>query len=184
MFRQKDPKPGAPGRGPPGAFAQSRRLGLRNSLRSDSPRPRNIALRWRHSGPGRSHARRRPEVAPWDGGGYMQKQRGRAALDAAPTTTNYNDSGSPMGAGAGRGGGKGKGKDQRHWIPDRVRPTGRPSSSITTGSARAEPRMTEKRVYWNKAAASTGMRFEILAPKLKHLTRPRVRSIGLPSDTG
>ena len=75
---------------------QSRLLGLRNSLRSDSPRPQI------GSGPGRSHARRRPEVAPWDGGGYMQKQRGRAALDAAPTTTNYNDSGSPMGAGGGR----------------------------------------------------------------------------------
>ena len=37
--------------------------------------------------PGRSHARRRPEVAPWDGGGYnYQRRRGKAALDAATTT--------------------------------------------------------------------------------------------------
>ena len=58
------------------------RLGLRNSLRSDSPRPIS------NSGPGRSHAWRRPGVAPWDGALHMQKQKGRAALDAAPTTEN------------------------------------------------------------------------------------------------
>ena len=39
LFRQKDPKPLAPGRGPRGVpLPQSRMLGLRNSLRSDSPR--------------------------------------------------------------------------------------------------------------------------------------------------
>ena len=52
LFWQKDPKPWAPGRGP---LPQSRRFGLRNSLRSDSPRPHKQA-----SGPGRSLAWRRP----------------------------------------------------------------------------------------------------------------------------
>ena len=41
LFRQKDPKPSTPGRGPRGVpLPQSRLLGLRNSLRSDSPRPK------------------------------------------------------------------------------------------------------------------------------------------------
>ncbi len=59
LFRQKDPKPVAPGRGPPEGVPAPRSLvcGLRNSLRSDSPR--------RHmegTGPGRSPARRRREA--------------------------------------------------------------------------------------------------------------------------
>ena len=59
LFRQKDPKPLAPGRGPKGVpLPQSRLLGLRNSLRSDSPRPQ-----LEFAGPGRSHARRRGDVA-------------------------------------------------------------------------------------------------------------------------
>ncbi len=63
LFRQKDPKPVAPGRGPQEGVPVPRSLvcGLRNSLRSDSPR--------RHmegTGPRRSPARRRREGA---GGG-------------------------------------------------------------------------------------------------------------------
>ncbi len=59
LFRQKDPKPVAPGRGPQEGVPAPRSLvcGLRNSLRSDSPR--------RHmegTGPGRSPARRRREA--------------------------------------------------------------------------------------------------------------------------
>ena len=57
LFWQKDPKPWAPGRSPRGVpLPRSRLLGLRNSLRSDSPAPTS------DSGPGRSHARRRPDV--------------------------------------------------------------------------------------------------------------------------
>ncbi len=43
LFRQKDPKPVAPGRGPPEGVPVPRSLwcGLRNSLRSDSPRRQN-----------------------------------------------------------------------------------------------------------------------------------------------
>ena len=59
LFRQKDPKPLAPGRGPRGVpLPRSRLLGLRNSLRSDSPR-----LHIEFAGPGRSHARRRRGTA-------------------------------------------------------------------------------------------------------------------------
>ena len=55
MFRQKDPKPFAPGRGPHRVpLPQSRLPGLRNSLRSDSPRPQN-----RGFGPG---AQPRPQA--------------------------------------------------------------------------------------------------------------------------
>ncbi len=57
LFRQKNPKPVAPGRGPKGVpVPRSLLLGLRNSLRSDSPR-RHMA--W--TGPGRSPARRRQD---------------------------------------------------------------------------------------------------------------------------
>ncbi len=60
LFRQKNPKPVAPGRGPQEGVPVPRSLlcGLRNSLRSDSPR--------RHmegTGPGHSPARRRREAA-------------------------------------------------------------------------------------------------------------------------
>ena len=58
LFRQKDPKPLAPGRGPRVPLSQARLLGLRNSLRSDSPRPQV-----KFSGLGRSHARRRRDKA-------------------------------------------------------------------------------------------------------------------------
>ena len=57
LFRQKDPKPLAPGRGPRGVpLPRFRLFGLRNSLRSDSPR-----LKIEFAGPGRSHARRRKD---------------------------------------------------------------------------------------------------------------------------
>ena len=52
------------------------RLGLRNSLRSDSPRHHT-----RISGLGRSRARRRPEVAPWDGAGDKYKSKDTGSLD-------------------------------------------------------------------------------------------------------
>ncbi len=56
LFRQKNPKPVAPGRGPQEGVPLPRSLvcGLRNSLRSDSPRRH---MKW--MGPGRSPARRR-----------------------------------------------------------------------------------------------------------------------------
>ncbi len=59
LFRQKDPKPLAPGRGPPEGVPVPRSLvcGLRNSLRSDSPR-----RYMEGTGPGHSPARRRQEV--------------------------------------------------------------------------------------------------------------------------
>ena len=59
LFRQKDPKPVAPERGPQEGVPVPRSLvcGLRNSLRSDSPRPH---MAW--TGPGHSPARRRQEV--------------------------------------------------------------------------------------------------------------------------
>ncbi len=58
LFRQKDPKPVAPGRGPPEGVPVPRSLvcGLRNSLRSDSPRPHMEG-----TGPGHSPARRRQD---------------------------------------------------------------------------------------------------------------------------
>ncbi len=59
LFRQKNPKPVAPGRGPQEGVPVPRSLwcGLRNSLRSDSPRPHMEG-----TGPGRSPARRRREA--------------------------------------------------------------------------------------------------------------------------
>ncbi len=60
LFRQKNPKPVAPGRGPPEGVPVPRSLvcGLRNSLRSDSPR-----RQMEGTGPGHSPARRRQERA-------------------------------------------------------------------------------------------------------------------------
>ena len=69
LLRQKDPKPWAPGRGPLGAFATvpiSWAAELA-SLRQSSPP-------YRLRGLGRSRARRRLEVAPWDGAGRNVKK--------------------------------------------------------------------------------------------------------------
>ena len=90
LFRQKDQTMG-PGRGPRGCLCPGpERFGLRNSLRSNSPRPHI------DSGPGRSRARRRLEVA------RVRKQRTANAPSPYPL---------PVGEGK---------KRQRHWIPDQV----------------------------------------------------------------
>ncbi len=86
LFRQKNPKPVAPGRGPQEGVPVPRSLwcGLRNSLRSNSPR---LHMEW--TGPGRSPARRRREAAffssvmpglighPGFGGSVIWKDAGR-----------------------------------------------------------------------------------------------------------
>ena len=95
LFRQKDPKPWAPGRGPRGVpLPRSRLLGLRNSLRSDSPRPQTrvgtgaqprpqAPWKWRHEMPRvrlqQTKALNAPSPCPLPEGGGG-KRHGRARL--------------------------------------------------------------------------------------------------------
>ena len=73
LFRQKDPKPGVPGRGPSGAFARSQLLGCGTRFAQTVLAPISA------SGPGRSCALRRHEGAAWDGGGTKGKGKGNDA---------------------------------------------------------------------------------------------------------
>ena len=107
LFRQKDPKPWAPGRGPSGAFAPVPKVWAAElaSLRQSSP-PHRVrdrgaatpagALGWRHGMAGTTAPS--SVAAPSHGAvRWLHQQRvRRQKKEKAKTTTNYKDAGSSI----------------------------------------------------------------------------------------
>ena len=76
---------------------RSRRLGLRNSLRSDSPRPTNRVRDWGAATPAG------PEVAPWDGALQVPKTKGEGRIRCGHYRGRGRGSRETEGGGLGRG---------------------------------------------------------------------------------